>query len=417
VIRTNALVLAFLWLCLPTVGWAFATLPTDEFGLGGRDTAMGMAYTAAADDFTSVYYNPAGLAVTRPGLAFDFGYKAYGRLFSVPGEDAQNFANLPVVGVAYRRDYSVAPGWLRLPALGFAAMAVPPDLRRQREDNTPHSIRYNSQGLIPIYIGAGYEIMPGFSIGATLALGFAGSFQATAVTAGTPVTPEVTGLSLSGPVQIAAAPHAGILLGPFSNWRFGLAFRDSQSVDVDTSFRVEPGPGSVTLPPPLGLPLASFEFVTGWSPKQIAAGVAYDGLSGWLFSADLVVKKWDEWISSTGREPNPEFRNRLVPRLGIERQLTQFLAVQGGYYFEPTPVPPQSGDTSYVDNDQHVFSFGLSYALDRFVRLRTVIAPTFQVHWLPGRTTRKTDPTNAVFPGYHISGAVLSGGFVIRVYP
>lgn len=402
---------------MPKPSFAFGTLPTDEFGLGVRDAAMGMAYTAVADDFTAVYYNPAGLTLTDPGLSLNFGYKTYGRFFSVPEEDAQDSAGIPVVGVTYRHEYSVGTGWWRLPALGFAALTPLPDIRRQKDDNDPHSIRYNSQGLLPIYIGTGYQITPRVRIGATLALTVAGSFRATAVATGTILTPELGGLAISGPVEIGAAPHVGILLGPFKDWHFGLSYRGAQGIELETSFAVEPM-FSISLPPPLGtIAPGRFPIVTGWSPHQIAGGVAYRGLPGWLFSSDLVFKKWDDWKSSTGRHPDPEFHNRVVPRLGIEHQLTKYLALQGGYYFEPSPVPEQRGDTSYVDNDQHVFSMGLSYSLDKFLRLHTVITPGLQVHWLTDRTTRKAERSNDFFPGYDIGGSVISGGVVIRIHP
>ncbi|MGH7961035.1 MAG: OmpP1/FadL family transporter [Candidatus Binatia bacterium] len=417
VIRIGTVIIALLWLLLPRLSLAFGTRPPDEFGLGARDTAMGMAYTAVADDFTAVYYNPAGLAFTVPGLSLDFGYKAYGRSFSAPEEDAQDFASLPVLGAVYNREYAASSGWLRLPALGFAVMPLAPDLQRQEDDNNPHSIRYNSQSLIPVYLGAAYKLTPRFSIGAALAISFSGSFRAFAVATGLPLMSEVEGLSVDGPVQFDVAPYFGAKLGPFKGWNLGLGYRSVQNVEVETSVssRQELILG-IPLPIQL-LPPMKLTTVAGWAPREIAVGTAYEGLSRWLFSADLVFKQWDEWQSSTGRRPDPEFRNRVVPRFGIEHHLTQYLALQGGYYFEPSPVPEQRGDTSYVDNDQHVFSVGFSYSLDRFLRLRTVIAPAMQVHWLPERTTRKAERSNPFFPGYEVSGTVISGGLLIRIHP
>jgi len=55
----------------------------DVYGWGSRATAMGGAFTALADDFSAVYYNPAGLMYPRSleepvpdrkGIRFDFGY-------------------------------------------------------------------------------------------------------------------------------------------------------------------------------------------------------------------------------------------------------------------------------------------------------------------------------------------------------
>ena len=43
----------------------------DILGVGSRGTAMGMAYTAVADDYSAVFFNPAGLTqVERANLTF-----------------------------------------------------------------------------------------------------------------------------------------------------------------------------------------------------------------------------------------------------------------------------------------------------------------------------------------------------------
>lgn len=44
-----------------------------KLGVGARGQAMGGAFTAVADDVTSIYYNPAGLAIMgRSGMTFDY---------------------------------------------------------------------------------------------------------------------------------------------------------------------------------------------------------------------------------------------------------------------------------------------------------------------------------------------------------
>jgi len=43
----------------------------DTFGVGAKDTAPGGAFSAKADNFSAMYYNPAGLVqIKRPEISF-----------------------------------------------------------------------------------------------------------------------------------------------------------------------------------------------------------------------------------------------------------------------------------------------------------------------------------------------------------
>jgi len=64
-----------------------------EIGVGSKSSAMGEAYVAVADDISSIYWNPAGLAnVTRPSAMFmiqpwivDIDMLFLGSAFPLPG--------------------------------------------------------------------------------------------------------------------------------------------------------------------------------------------------------------------------------------------------------------------------------------------------------------------------------------------
>jgi long-chain fatty acid transport protein len=59
---------------------------------------------------------------------------------------------------------------------------------------------------------------------------------------------------------------------------------------------------------------------------------------------------------------DPRFNDRLVPRIGAEytfplgAQLE--VPLRAGYVYEATPVPPQTGSTSYLDATRHLLSAG-----------------------------------------------------------
>ncbi|HEU5076481.1 MAG TPA: outer membrane protein transport protein, partial [Polyangiaceae bacterium] len=59
---------------------------------------------------------------------------------------------------------------------------------------------------------------------------------------------------------------------------------------------------------------------------------------------------------------DPRFSDRLVPRVGAEYTVPLGvrleLPLRAGYVYEATPVPPQTGDTSFLDSTRHLLSVG-----------------------------------------------------------
>src|SRR5688500_5238544 len=65
---------------------------------------------------------------------------------------------------------------------------------------------------------------------------------------------------------------------------------------------------------------------------------------------------------------DPRFEDRVVPRVGVEYALP--LGVQlgmplrAGYAYETSPVPPQSGNTSFLDATRHLLSLGVGMQVE-----------------------------------------------------
>lgn len=118
----------------------------------------------------------------------------------------------------------------------------------------------------------------------------------------------------------------------------------------------------------------------------------------------------------------PRFRDMLVPRLGLEwtsangrpgdarkddeRRLRW--AARVGYAFEPSPVPPQRGFTSYADAASHAFALGAGVGIGRFwgVDLRGDLAGRASI--LVPRTERKAN-LSLPYATYEVTGNTFVG--------
>ena len=91
--------------------------------------------------------------------------------------------------------------------------------------------------------------------------------------------------------------------------------------------------------------------------------------------------------------------------------------MRAGYFYESTPVPPQTGFSNLVDTDRHAWSLGVGLDL---TGLRPLLPGAlsldahFMYGWLPSRATIKTSPIDPV-GDYVAQGHMFSGGATLGV--
>lgn len=102
-------------------------------------------------------------------------------------------------------------------------------------------------------------------------------------------------------------------------------------------------------------PIDFHDFV---EPERLAWGVWGRPVPAWALSLDLVWQRWSDFRTIHGEVPNPPFDDVVLFRVGAEWDALPWLVLRAGYAFEPSPVPPQRGETNYVDGDRHVLAAG-----------------------------------------------------------
>ncbi len=372
-----------------------AASPPDTLGLGSRSIAMGGAVVADVQDFGSVYYNPAGLARDNR-LQVNAGYLRLHSFLQINDDDSDVE---PLGASTFGIVASHSLGRVDL-AFGLAVLLNDQRIARTRTaildrprwelyDTRDHKVYLSpAVGLRPfrwLHIGGGIT----FQSPATLQLDVRGSLD--------PFDSSDTRFEhrFRGNLVSVRYPQAGIQIDPNDDWSIGASYRGSYTIDTITlagaDLDIALSPGAPTLAQ-LQLAIASASLST-FGPQQATVGFAFHPSAAFRIGADVVWVDWskhgslisDEEISIEiignlpgidipseirGRDPIPlGLRDRWIPRVGGEGRLIANdglqLFLRGGYAYERTPFPTQTGVTNFVDGDRHVLSSGLGLVFDQ----------------------------------------------------
>lgn len=405
--------------------------PLDEFGFGARSISLGGAATAAADDFSANYYNPAAVA-EGDWLRLEFGYTSQRPSLAINGEDQEVDASEGFQGGL------VVPGDVLNRRVGASVGIHLPDARvtrlRALPERQPRWVVYdNRPQRLVITASLAMEVVEDLYVGAGLT--FLANTQGTVDIRGDVgvLGVDQTVLLSSVDVDLPAIryPSAGVLWTP-GNWRFGFTFRDEFNLAIDLGLKVTADIAETPQEEEATFAIRS-RSVNLFSPRQYALGTAYDG-PGWLVSFDLQYLEWSRFPSPTARvdieldvpglnltvppvavPQKPGFEDIVVVRFGAEYRVwdgryTAF-DVRGGYFFEPSPAPEQPGATNFVDSDKHGVAGGIGFE----IRDATEVLPgplifdlAVQGIVLQDRVYLKSDPADPI-GDYQAGGHTLGG--------
>jgi len=264
--------------------------------------------------------------------------------------------------------------------------------------------------------------------------------------------------SLAANLTTIRYPQVGVQVLPMRELSFGIVYRGSFALDNVLTAQTGCAAGTPTCSIPATLHLNALAFpgyldlftesVNAYVPQQISLGGSWSPTPEFRINAELTWVNWSSYISPIGTTnitlqialpsalantihipaniagTSPiaaNFSDRFVPRLGAEgiayqdRQLA--LRLRGGFFYEQTPIPDQTGVTNLIDTDRWVWSAGLGLSL---LDLRPLIDGTvsFDLHlsyaYLPNRVTQKTSLVDTT-GDYVAGGQMFIGGMTMEV--
>lgn len=163
------------------------------------------------------------------------------------------------------------------------------------------------------------------------------------------------------------------------------------------------------------------EWLLGWSAK-LNEHITLSADGAWV--------EWNKYSSPYGtgninsyvigsRYQGAGFKNIFVPHVGVQYKQVSDGSIRvynyrGGVLYHPSPVPPQTGDTNFVDSDRWAFTggFGLGiknpWARDEGALIS--FDSFFQWNYLKKRQITKPQSTSIGAPGYLAGGKILNYG-------
>jgi long-subunit fatty acid transport protein len=390
----------------------------DTFGADARGIALGGAMAAMAEGWSSVYYNPACLA-----LSHDIEFSA-GALWATPEltidkedeaqspkgpKDLDSMAG-PVLGLLLPLE-RCTPRKLPSPiALGMGIFVPRQALATTRVITQPYPVDviFNERNAsLALHLAVSTRITPALYVG----VGMASQLV-------TPVDVQLT-QSFGSSVELKArfgtpSALAGILVRPTERIRIGLVYRQENKVHSKwTAFTQT----RFVIGNQLELMFDQHresEFTTGFTPENFTLGGSYKFTERLRVGLDVSWYRWSQYKGPEDTGLEFDFNDIWIPRIGVVYRITRDLDARLGFYYEPTPVTHQPSGFFPVGNDRLVPSLGVGYTFHAPWGL--LVKPVsldacFQYHFLDEKEFNRANPINP----YTRNPDLDSDGYVINL--
>jgi hypothetical protein len=253
-----------------------------------------------------------------------------------------------------------------------------PDERDQYFSNTVHFQRFGEWSrVLSVLIGAAYRPLPCLSVGASVE----GALSAGAVLDAYVPEATVQDYSLSNGT-VDANPSTRAIIGV--TWRtldlfsFSLVWRDRRFTKVNATAYLKlwnyHESGDATVPKYVE---QRHTLALDFEPMEVmlAAGIAWKNFRA---QASVTWNHWSDYLDTHHQraqytavadpvggvlsDPDYELSDTFSVAVGVSWEYTEGFTLLGGASYRPTPVPPQTGRTNYVDNDLLSLAVGHRFA-------------------------------------------------------
>jgi long-chain fatty acid transport protein len=350
---------------------------------GARALGMAGAFTARADDPSSMFFNPAGLAqvqgqalLVSPNAIFfrsEFAGTAPSPGYGVV-EKTEDKAFFPLALYYARNQGQLAGGIGMYNSYGLEVEWASPDTYTGRFISTRSKVR-------PFYFvpTLAYALNDRLRIGAGANLVFSKVELERHVPAFDPFTGETVDVgtaALASETDFGAGWNAGVQWQPGARVRVGASYRSKVSVDyngrADFTQRASGDPQfdpivAAAFPPDQAI-TTSVPF-----PAQGSLGVSYEPCGSWAFEGDFNWTWWDAFETldvhfvttpALDFEAVQDWKGVMNIRFGTEYHPGAW-SYRAGYYYDRTPQPRASLGPLLPDADRHGITLGLGHRWSR----------------------------------------------------
>ncbi len=399
--------------------------PVSTFGLNAAPASMAGASGASTDASSGPFSNPAATGMGS-GFILKLGY-----LFSHPSLTYNGqAADVP-------RAHGLTLG-LRVPIATFSpggrslsiALGVGlhvPDRWLARiyliEPTRPSFVMWegpvNRMVVTPV-LAVAFEDMVALGAGVTLLADGAAKARMTLGYAGTQTRSEA---DLDIELRLRAAPVMGLLVHPVRWLTVAAGWTGELALDMDMHVQAD-----LDAPGIEGDTWISIRGTNDYTPHCVWASLAFFPhplldlyvQGSWVLwsRAKPFFARMSMWLDLGGEPnlidqvvPSSHLEDSFVVAAGVEGRIRlpsmMMLALRAGYQYRPTPVPDQTGFTSYADSDVHVMATGLGFTTPPHRPLTLTLGLAFQVQRLVLRSVTK-DPDVYLSTGFRIEGWVVA---------
>ncbi len=404
----------------------------DTYGIGAKATSLGGAYAAWADDPFALYYNPAGLAqIDKPEVTL--GFENVKPFLTVNSMNVKPLGVYPTFGGISNGQPVFIPNGTSIPSftdnsatmtipnfgialpvskkltLGFGVY-VPYGLSISFTNSPYNAIAFNSYKSWyyreVFALGAGYKITDNLFIGGAINIGTTQSgVQRYLWPTGTPLGAAEGYPPMALKTNLADyhnfSWNIGVMYKPIEWLTLGATYRSMTHTNLSGTYQIQTAQGT--------LQQGSIHTTVN-APDQFQLGVNIKPSEKVRFEIDYlwtdwsVVNNYDVFFTppALGQTVAPfprHWRDTNTIKFGIEYKPIEMLALRGGFYYDPTPIPNDTFDAQWPDANKYMFTGGIGLNFKHWKIDTDVFYATTSGNRTINNSTNLNDSYSTTIPG------------------